>query len=49
MDSSTYYEYQRRIEAAVANKDINELKNIRAELETYRDPDAQKLILSLRL
>lgn len=49
MDSSTYYEYQRRIEQAVANKDINELKLIRDELETYRDPDAKKLILSLKL
>lgn len=49
MDSSTIREYEYRIQKAIANKDIDELRIIRDELETYRDPDAKKLIYTLTI
>lgn len=49
MDSSTYYEFQRRIENAYYNRDTQELRNIKYELENYSDPDAKELILKLRM
>ena len=48
MDSSTYYDYERRIEEAYNDKDIDELRRIKDELENYDDPDVKKLVLKLR-
>ena len=48
MSPETYREYLRRIDEAVKNKDVNELKRIREELENWHDPQVKDLVKRMR-